>query len=132
MIRHCADWTDPKNRHRGTIWLAPAAQQNTAQKAKHCGGNAQLHGCGKPTPRRTSLATYLHKDAGASLKQMTTAGSGGYGLGVQVSNRSGMPLIVHEGSIEGIRAAVNCFVSDPRRYSTAGPFGTDQSTSAIP
>jgi len=37
----------------------------------------------------------------ASLKAMTTAGKGGYGLGVFVSERGGVKVVEHGGGIEG-------------------------------
>ncbi len=42
----------------------------------------------------------------ASLKRMTSAGLGGYGFGVEVSNRAGMQLIVHGGGIEGFNTVM--------------------------
>ena len=37
----------------------------------------------------------------ASLKQMTTPGKGGYGLGVFVRQEAGTTVVTHDGGIEG-------------------------------
>ncbi|MDQ2867463.1 MAG: serine hydrolase [Verrucomicrobiota bacterium] len=44
----------------------------------------------------------------ASLKAMTTAGKGNYGLGLQVTTRNGVQVIKHAGGIEGFNTQLTC------------------------
>ena len=44
----------------------------------------------------------------ASLKAMTTAGKGNYGLGVQVLRRDGVEIVQHGGGIEGFNTQLVC------------------------
>ena len=44
----------------------------------------------------------------ASLKAMTTAGKGNYGLGVQVATHNGAQIIKHSGGIEGFNTMLTC------------------------
>jgi CubicO group peptidase (beta-lactamase class C family) len=44
----------------------------------------------------------------ASLKAMTTAGKGNYGLGVQVTMNDGVEVVKHDGGIEGFNTQLTC------------------------
>ena len=104
---HAGGWTYARSESMTVPWAAGAMYSTTGDLARW---TTALHG-GKVL-------------SAASLAEMTHAGLGGYGMGLEIGKHAGEPMIWHNGGIEGFHSYVAWI---PSRRLTAVILANDES-----